>query len=431
MSFFLNLLEKWTRRQSPKILEDNVSVSREASDIVVWSAIVGSHRKRRIDEFLHSLVFYFSSWLDDADLQRRLVINPHDAFLITWPRQLEERSPAYRKWHLVLMQKDAVVIKVKVVWRKRFVMADDKTIGLDEFIKAQGLRMLERPWHLRPEQITQQLSSTPNLEFPMDFPLGRIMQKTMNFDADRRIPVITIEVVELSAEAKTMLVDEAERYRHFGSRRIWRLWSFASPAENALTLVLEDISCGSLTEYIRSSFRAPQQLRNFAIHIAEGLRYLEKRGVVHRRLSLDVCLLTYAHNVKLAFFGLSEERLVAVDDNLEDVDRCRWVPPECLPYMNTPRMPYDSSSMVYSFGSILWSMFHGALLPYENEPSERIKDRAFRLEYPQLAIEGRLMPDEMAAVTLRCWNTDPLMRGGCKELKKTLRNLREHAQPMP
>ncbi|KAK0423198.1 hypothetical protein QR680_008021 [Steinernema hermaphroditum] len=432
MSFLLNLLDKWTRRRGSKTrrasMVDNVSVASEDSlDSAVsstssgasgaWAVSAGSHRKRRIDDFLHSLTFYFSSWLDDADLQTQLLANPRDAFLIAWPRRPEERSPTHMKWHLVLLQKDEVMVKVKVVWRKRFVIAHDKTIGLDEFIRAQGLRMLARPWHLRPEQITHQLPITPNLAFPLDvsvFPLGRIAQRTMNFDVDRRIPVMTMEIAELTPEAKAALLAEAERFRHFGSTRIWRLWSVASPAESALTLVLEDIFYGSL--------------RNFAVHITEGLRYLEKRGVVHRRLSLDVCLLTYAHNVKLALFGLTEDRLVAVDDDLNDVDRCRWVPPDCLPYMDTPHLPYDSSSMVYTFGTMLWSMFHGALLPFENEPAERIMDRAFRLETQQLSIDDKLMPEDVATVAVRCWDANQFVRGRFKELKKTLRKLRDHAE---
>uniref|UniRef100_A0A1I8AS81 Protein kinase domain-containing protein n=1 Tax=Steinernema glaseri TaxID=37863 RepID=A0A1I8AS81_9BILA len=454
MSFLLNLLDKWTRRKSTKDRRasmapvDNVSVlSEESVDSAVssvgshasggssalsWNATTtGNHRKRRIDDFLHSLSFYFGSWLDDADLQTQLLANPRDAFLIAWPRRAEERSPTYRKWHLVLLQKDEVMVKVKVVyWRKTFVIAHDKAIGLDEFIRAQGLRMIRRPWNLRPEQITHQLPITPNLAFPLDanvFPLGRLAQRTMNFDVDRRIPVMTMEVTDLSPEERTALLAEAERFQHFGSTRIWRLWGFVNLSES-VTLVLEDIFYGSVAEYIRSSHRGHQQLRNFAVHMAEGLRYLEKRGVVHRRLSLDVCLLTYQYNVKLALFGLSEGRLCTVDDDLEDVDRCRWVPPDCLPYRDGPHLPYDSSSMVYTFGTMLWSMFHLAVLPFEDDPAERIRDRAYRLENAQLPVDETLMPEDMAAVSLRCWEPNQFVRGRFKELKKTLRKLRDHAE---
>ncbi|TKR77848.1 hypothetical protein L596_018750 [Steinernema carpocapsae] len=417
MSFILNLIEKWTRRKSTKRRKsstamgvDNVSIASEESvesaasstdshlsggSSVAWGAgpASGSHRKRRIDEYLHSLPFYFSSWLDDLDLQTQLLANPRDAFLIAWPRKPDERSPTYRKWHLVLLQKDEVMVKVKVIyWKKSFVISHDKAINLEEFIRSQGLRMVSRPWRMQPEQITNQLPITPNLAFPLDsnvFPLGRIAQRTMNFDVERRVPVMTLEISEMTPEEKVAITAEAERFRNFGSTRIWRLWGLVDTSETTMTLVLEDIFYGSVAEYIRSSRRGAQQLRNFAVHIAEGLRYIEKRGLVHRRLCLDVCLLTYQYNVKVALYGLSGEQLIAHDDNFEDVDRCRWVPADCLPVMDDgPHLPYDLSCTVHTFGTMLWSiragrahtmlwsMFHGAILPFEDEPAERIKKPA-------------------------------------------------------
>ncbi|VDK65601.1 unnamed protein product, partial [Gongylonema pulchrum] len=132
-------------------------------------------------------------------------------------------------------------------------------------------------------------------------------------------------------------------------------------------MVLEDIVYGSVSEFVRTSLRPQTQLCKFAVHIVEGLRHLEKYGFIHRRLSIDVCLLTYNYNVKIAIYGLTPGELYPRADELEDVDCCRWLPPECLPDSNsTQRAAYGASGMIYSFGMILWSMFHGAALPFED-----------------------------------------------------------------
>lgn len=76
----------------------------------------------------------------------------------------------------------------------------------------------------------------------------------------------------------------------------------------------------------------------------------------------------------------------------------RWLPPECLPSPDSSPAPYDISGMVYSLGVMLWSMFHGGALPFEDEPAINIRNRQYRIQNP-LYIEPELVPDEIRNVS--------------------------------
>lgn len=76
----------------------------------------------------------------------------------------------------------------------------------------------------------------------------------------------------------------------------------------------------------------------------------------------------------------------------------RWLPPECLPSSDSAPVPYNTSGMIYSFGMIVWSMFHGGTLPFEDEPAANIRNRRYRVENP-LYIEPELVPNGIRNVS--------------------------------
>lgn len=56
--------------------------------------------------------------------------------------------------------------------------------------------------------------------FPIDegvFALGKIEQKTLNFDALRRIPVIELLITDCTHDEISCLLAEAQRRKRFGS----------------------------------------------------------------------------------------------------------------------------------------------------------------------------------------------------------------------
>lgn len=75
----------------------------------------------------------------------------------------------------------------------------------------------------------------------------------------------------------------------------------------------------------------------------------------------------------------------------------RWLPPECLPYSNNAPESYGISGMIYTFGVMIWSLFHGAALPFEDETADSIRDRQYRIKHP-LFIEQELVPNAIRNV---------------------------------
>uniref|UniRef100_A0A9J2PLX0 Protein kinase domain-containing protein n=1 Tax=Ascaris lumbricoides TaxID=6252 RepID=A0A9J2PLX0_ASCLU len=411
----------------------SVGNSDSGSSVLSWTSTARHIRRRQIDEILDSLPFFFGSMLDDPDLQTQLLAEPGDAFLVSYPlikNDAEHRCTAYRKWHLVILEPNEIIFKIKVIYRQKFLrIASERNTLLLNFINDRHLKMINRPWIIRQDQITPKMPIVTQQAFPIDegvFALGKIEQKTLNFDALRRIPVIELLITDCTHDEISCLLAEAQRRKRFGSVRIWRLWGICEYNGGAVSLILEDIVYGSVAEYVRVGLREYSQLCQFAVQIAEGLRYLEKYGFIHRRLTVDACMLTYDYNVKIAIYGLTAGELYPTTDDLKDVDRCRWIPPECLPHPDGPKRPYDSSAVVYSFGTVLWSMFHGAAMPYEDEQAANIIDRNYRSSQP-LFIDNELVPEPMREVILRCWNNSESIRGRFRDLKWQLRKVRDNA----
>ncbi|KHN86288.1 Tyrosine-protein kinase-like otk [Toxocara canis] len=390
--------------------------SDSGSSILSWASTSRRIRNRKIDELLDSLPFFFGSMLDDPDLQTQLLAEPGDTFLVSYPlikEDAEHRCTAYRKWHLVILEPNEIIFKLKVVYRNKLLrIASERNTLLLNFINDRKLKLINRPWNIQPEQITPKMRIVPQQAFPINvgafalgtieqktlnfdtlrripitpkmrivpqqafpinvgaFALGTIEQKTLNFDTLRRIPVMQLTITDCSDDEIGFLLCEAQRRKRFGSVRIWRLWGVCE-SDSGVSLILEDIVYGSVAEYVRVGLREYSQL----------------------------------------IYGN---------------DLLRWIPPECLPHPDGPKRPYDSTAMVYSFGTVIWSMFHGAAMPYEDEQAANIIDRNFRASQP-LFIEPELVPEPMREVILRCWSEDELVRGRFRDIKWHLRKVRNCA----
>ncbi|MCP9258286.1 hypothetical protein DINM_002789 [Dirofilaria immitis] len=314
-----------------------------------------NQRMRHIEEILDSIPYFFNSMLDDSNLQKQL-----------------------------LVELDNISSKTLKIW-------NEKDITLHQYIKMRLLKTIERPWEIIPEQLTEKMPNALYHAFPINektFPLGNLSQKILNFDHKRWISVIELNIIDCNNDELKCLIAEANKRRRFGSVRIWRLWGVCQHISGNVSLILEDIIYGSVADF----------LCKFAVHIADGLRNLEKYGFIHRRLSIDVCLLTYNYNVKIAIYGLTPGELYPTYLDLDDVDHCRWLPPECLPNLDSTPISYNASGMIYSFGIILWSIFHGGILPFEDEPADNIRNRQYRIQNP-LYIEPELVPNKIRDVS--------------------------------
>jgi len=81
------------------------------------------------------------------------------------------------------------------------------------------------------------------------------------------------------------------------------------------------VSGGDLLSYLRANkgkIAYPTKLK-FILEAAEGLAFLERQKCVHRDVAARNCLLSSANEVKIADFGLSDDRAIVQDAKLEKV----------------------------------------------------------------------------------------------------------------
>ena len=101
--------------------------------------------------------------------------------------------------------------------------------------------------------------------------------------------------------------------------------------ENEISLVTEFMPKGSLLDYLMSRGRnvlSSKDLIEFAIHICEGMSYLEEKGIVHRDLAASNVLVSNDDVAKVADFGLSKK---IMDDTRNGVRiRIKWSAPEAI-----------------------------------------------------------------------------------------------------
>ncbi|VDK47474.1 unnamed protein product [Cylicostephanus goldi] len=99
-------------------------------------------------------------------------------------------------------------------------------------------------------------------------------------------------------------------------------------------------------------------------------------------------------------------------------DISRWIPWECLNSKDgTEPEPYDYKAVIWTLATILWSMFHHAAIPFENETVNEIRGREYR-KTCELDIIANLLPNGMLE---SCWSERekrPSSRNVLKSIKK-------------
>uniref|UniRef100_A0A0K0DHK4 Protein kinase domain-containing protein n=1 Tax=Angiostrongylus cantonensis TaxID=6313 RepID=A0A0K0DHK4_ANGCA len=77
---------------------------------------------------------------------------------------------------------------------------------------------------------------------------------------------------------------------------------------------------------------------------------------------------------------------------IDDVERCRWIPWECLAGDDgVEQEPYDEKAVIWTLATMIWSMFHRAATPLENETGREIRSREYRKQFSFDIIE-QLLP---------------------------------------
>lgn len=146
---------------------------------------------------------------------------------------------------------------------------------------------------------------------------------------------------------------------------------------------------------------SPQQLTYMSLQIARGLAFLHSKKILHKDVATRNCLVTHNLQTRLGDGFLSSD--IFPDDYHPTQDgEClpiRWMAIESIADSN-----YSPASDIWSLGVLVWELFSGAELPFENIGSSELAHhliKGFRLQQP------RTCPNELFAMTAQCWLVSP------------------------
>lgn len=176
----------------------------------------------------------------------------------------------------------------------------------------------------------------------------------------------------------------------------------ASAGPPACVLVTEFCAGGALSGHLRRNrpvLPHAEQLR-LALHVARGMDYLHRCGVVHRDLKAANLLLDDHGVCKVGDFGLARviDGTAGAESSLtSETGTYRWMAPEVITHAR-----YGAKCDVYSFAIVLWEIASAGAMPYPGMPSLHValgvaQSPGLRPNIPMSA------PAELVRLMPRCW----------------------------
>ena len=152
-----------------------------------------------------------------------------------------------------------------------------------------------------------------------------------------------------------------------------------------------------------------------AAGIANGMAHLISKRFVHRDLAARNCLVATGMVAKVADFGLSRSGVSNTGSEYyksqAGVFPIRWTAPEAM-----ATMKFSASSDVWSFGVVLLEAFTDGVKPYSKWKTGVIMEK---LMSGVRAPQPERCPDDVYALMLHCWDTNPGNRPSFEELVGT------------
>eukprot|EP01090_Pellita_catalonica_P000153 TRINITY_DN1010_c0_g1_i1.p1 TRINITY_DN1010_c0_g1~~TRINITY_DN1010_c0_g1_i1.p1 ORF type:complete len:591 (+),score=77.56 TRINITY_DN1010_c0_g1_i1:322-2094(+) len=184
-----------------------------------------------------------------------------------------------------------------------------------------------------------------------------------------------------------------------------------------LCLVTEYCAGGSLDKALRGSpaLSLSRKLQ-IALDAAVGIKHLHSEGVIHRDIAARNILLGAHGQVFVCDFGLS--RILSEGQESETTKTnfgpIPWLAPEAI-----AELKYSESSDSFSFGVLLWEIFHNGAMPWGTQQA---------LEVAKRVAEGATLPtSSISCVTIRklvdqCFRMSPKQRPTMAQIISVLKS---------
>lgn len=189
--------------------------------------------------------------------------------------------------------------------------------------------------------------------------------------------------------------------------------------DSPFLIVTEYMQNGSLFDTLRKNPTAltPTIRSLIAYDVAQGLKYLHERNIIHRDLKSLNILLDDKFRAKICDFGMVRTRKGGPMTGL--IGTAHWMAPEVL--MSSPS--YDERVDVYSYGIFLWELLTGKMVYEGLKPAEitiGVIEGTLRPEIPKDT------PQYLSQLIQKCWSQQPEDRPPMSRVVSLLSNPKYH-----
>lgn len=183
----------------------------------------------------------------------------------------------------------------------------------------------------------------------------------------------------------------------------------------SIKLVTQMMRYGSAVSFLQryKDKVTEKMLLIWAQQIAEGMEYLESRGIVHRDLAARNILIKSYEHIKITDFGLAQ--ILDSDQDAFYAQSNSLLPIKWLAIESIQSRVFTHKSDVWSYGVCLWELFTFCAKPYSEIETINIISQiknGVRLSKPQMA------GIDVYAILLKCWFEKPYTRPSFKELSQ-------------
>ncbi|CAF2625603.1 unnamed protein product [Rotaria sp. Silwood2] len=230
------------------------------------------------------------------------------------------------------------------------------------------------------------------------------------------IPVAIKILKDYSYSAKKDFLREAEHMATLNHHCICTLYGIVDSSDDSMMMVIELLLLGSMLDYLWKHKHSigENRLKLWASQIADGMAYMERKGIVHRDLAARNILMQSTDQVKISDFGLS--RRIDADVYMQKSDSkipVKWYAPESISIGK-----FTTKSDVWSFGITLWEMFSYAATPYGDMSGT---DVYYFLQHGKRLERPSRCPSATYQLMLKCWEWDEKKRPTFSELFQLLK----------